>query len=214
MAGTRRTLTPRQSERRARILQTARELINEAGYEGMTTRELAARANVSPTTLFNLYNTKEELLLAALREQLAGMNVEMMEATPEPGLERLLAYQGIIADQLDRTPAYARAIVGTLIRGAPGEPMGQILLRGFLDTITECVEVMAEKRQLKDNVDTADLATTLLGAYWGVQLLWDKTILDAKDTRRMNMVSCLSTLIPATRGKTRKQLEAELDKLR
>lgn len=214
MAGTPRTLTPRQSERRARILQTARELINEAGYEGMTTRELAARANVSPTTLFNLYNTKDELLLAALREQLAGMNVEMMHATPEPGLERLLAYQGIIADQLDRTPAYARAIVSTLIRGAPGEPMGQILLRGFLDTITECVEIMAEKRQLKDNVDTADLATTLLGAYWGVQLLWDKTILDAKDTRRMNMVSCLSTLIPATRGKTRKQLEAELDKLR
>jgi len=214
LAGTRRTLTPRQSERRARILQTARELINEAGYEGMTTRELAARANVSPTTLFNLYNTKEELLLAALREQLAGMNVEMMAATPEPGLERLLAYQGIIADQLDRTPAYARAIVSTLIRGAPGEPMGQILLRGFLDTITESVEVMAEKRQLKDNVDIADLATTLVGAYWGVQLLWDKTILDAKDTRRMNMVSCLSTLIPATRGKTRKQLEAELDKLR
>ena len=35
------TLTPRQKERCARILQTAYELINEAGYAGMTTRELA-----------------------------------------------------------------------------------------------------------------------------------------------------------------------------
>ena len=67
-----KTLTPRQRERRARILQTARELIDESGYAGMTTRELAARAGVSATTLFNLYNTKEELLLAALRQQLDG----------------------------------------------------------------------------------------------------------------------------------------------
>ena len=56
-----KTLTPRQRERRARILRTARELINEAGYAGMTTRELAARAKVSATTLFNLYNTKEDV---------------------------------------------------------------------------------------------------------------------------------------------------------
>jgi AcrR family transcriptional regulator len=214
VAETRKTLTPRQKERRARILKTARELINEAGYEGMTTRELAARASVSPTTLFNLYNTKEELLLAALREQLTSMNGEMEQATREVGLERLLSVQDIIADQLDRTPAYARAIVGTLIRSAPGEPMVRILLGGFFDQIRECLEVMAEKRQLKDSIDTSDLGRTLLGAFWGVQLLWDKAVIDAKDTRRASRISFLSILITATRGKTRKQLEAELDELR
>ena len=77
-----KTLTPRQQERRARILQTARELINEAGYAGMTTRELATRAKVSATTFFNLYNTKEELLLAALRNQLDGMNTDLDEIQP------------------------------------------------------------------------------------------------------------------------------------
>lgn len=214
MAQTRKTLTPRQQERRARILKTARELINEAGYDGMTTRELAARAGVSPTTLFNLYNTKEELLLAALRDQLAGMAVEMTESAPQAGLERILAFQGIIADQLDRTPAYARAIVGALFRAAPGEPVANILLGGYFDTILESVEVMAAKRQLKDDINSEELAGALVAGFWGAHLMWDKAVLNSGATRRTSMVICLSTLIGATRGKTRKTLEADLDALR
>ena len=56
-------LTPRQESRRHRILLVAREMVADHGYEGMVMSEVAERADVSPTTLYNLYNTKDELLL-------------------------------------------------------------------------------------------------------------------------------------------------------
>ena len=59
-------LTPRQESRRHRILKVTREMVADHGYEGMVMSEVAERADVSPTTLYNLYNTKDELLLEAL----------------------------------------------------------------------------------------------------------------------------------------------------
>ena len=66
-ASSQRKLTPNQQARRSRILTAAQALLGEHGYDGMIMRDVAARAGVSPTTLYNLYNTKDELLLEALR---------------------------------------------------------------------------------------------------------------------------------------------------
>ena len=57
-----KSLTPRQEDRRDRILGVARQMVADYGYGGMVMSEVAERAEVSPTTLYNLYNTKDELL--------------------------------------------------------------------------------------------------------------------------------------------------------
>ena len=72
-----RGLTPRQEGRRHRILSAARDMLSEYGYEGTVMSKVAQRAGVSPTTLYNLYNTKDELLLEALRELAASFDSEI-----------------------------------------------------------------------------------------------------------------------------------------
>ena len=59
-------LTARQEVRREKILSAARKLVASQGYDGMVMSDLAESAEVSPTTLYNLFNTKDELLLEAL----------------------------------------------------------------------------------------------------------------------------------------------------
>ena len=54
-------LTPRQEVRREKILSAARKLVASQGYDGMVMSDLAEVAEVSPTTLYNLFNTKDEL---------------------------------------------------------------------------------------------------------------------------------------------------------
>jgi AcrR family transcriptional regulator len=205
-----KTLTPRQKERRARILRTARELINEAGYAGMTTRELAARAEVSATTLFNLYNTKEELLLAALREQLGGMNTELDEVQPAFGWERIVSFHDVIASQAERTPAYAKAIVHALLQAAPGDALVRILIGNFQQEILQSLRNMKDKKQLNGGASPEDLAATLVGTFWGTQMLWDKGLVDNARLRRMSLVNCMSILAPAARGQAKKALEQRL----
>ena len=77
-----RALTPRQEIRRQKILSAARKLVASQGYEGMVMSDLAEVAEVSPTTLYNLFNTKDELLLEALRGLIV-KNYEKVEKLSE-----------------------------------------------------------------------------------------------------------------------------------
>ncbi|MFN8502106.1 TetR/AcrR family transcriptional regulator [Kouleothrix sp.] len=51
---------------RDEILQAAAALLNEKGYAAMSMDELAGRAGISKPTLYQLFATKEDLLLAAV----------------------------------------------------------------------------------------------------------------------------------------------------
>lgn len=51
---------------RERLLRAAREVFDEEGFRGATTRRIAARAGVNEVTLFRHFASKEELIGAAL----------------------------------------------------------------------------------------------------------------------------------------------------
>jgi len=57
-----------KAERRARIIQAARELIRETGDAGLSMRALAARAGVSLATPYNLFGSKRAIVLAVLQD--------------------------------------------------------------------------------------------------------------------------------------------------
>jgi AcrR family transcriptional regulator len=48
-----------------KILQTARELIDEAGYPALTVDQVAARAGVGKAAIYRRYNSKAEMAFAA-----------------------------------------------------------------------------------------------------------------------------------------------------
>ena len=62
-----------REERRQRILDVARRLIAERGFEGVTMRELAEQSLVSDPTLCNLFGGENELLFAAVEAYFLGM---------------------------------------------------------------------------------------------------------------------------------------------
>ena len=66
---------------RAALLRTARELFDEVGYEGATTREIGERAGVDPALIARYFESKEGLFLAAIAEPGEGAD----ESTAIPG---------------------------------------------------------------------------------------------------------------------------------
>src|SRR3546814_17808545 len=56
------------AERRQRILYEVRKLVNEAGLEGFSMREISKRANVAPKTLYNAFGDRDRLIACAIRE--------------------------------------------------------------------------------------------------------------------------------------------------
>jgi AcrR family transcriptional regulator len=55
---------------RRRILEAARALFSEAGFEAATTRDIAAAAGIATGTLFNYFPSKEAIAMAMVAEAL------------------------------------------------------------------------------------------------------------------------------------------------
>ena len=60
-----------KEDRRARILLRARELMGQGGYEGLSLRKLAAAAEVTVPTIYNLIGAKEQILVELFRHWIA-----------------------------------------------------------------------------------------------------------------------------------------------
>jgi AcrR family transcriptional regulator len=117
------------AESRQRILETARTLFRQHGYDGTTVRAVAAEAGVDPSMVFYFFKTKQGLFGAA---------VDMSPQTPAAiasiftgGLdgigERIVRTLVENLDSSDRTP------LAILTRSAPTHDTSEALLREFID---------------------------------------------------------------------------------
>ncbi len=68
---------------RERILQAAHAVFSTEGYRGATTRRIAAEAGVNEVTLFRLFETKEDLLAAAV-DHAVETSIRRLHATALP----------------------------------------------------------------------------------------------------------------------------------
>ncbi len=92
-----------QSYRRDQILNAAREVIGENGYDRSSVDEIAKRAGVSRSTVYEYFSSKEEILkgcFAARRDLVAGELARRIERAA--GLEeQLTAFFEICLSRVD-----------------------------------------------------------------------------------------------------------------
>lgn len=74
--------TPGRRDPRARILEAARPLLLQRGFDNTSTDTLAQAAGVSKRTLYRCFRTKDELLVAVMRD----MTVDRLSSSPELSL--------------------------------------------------------------------------------------------------------------------------------
>ena len=65
---------------RQRILQTARRLFADKGFDATTTRDIAVAADIATGTLFNYFPTKEAVLACLAAEALADVDAKLNDA--------------------------------------------------------------------------------------------------------------------------------------
>jgi len=208
-------LTPRQESRRHRILTVARQMVADYGYKGMVMSQVAERAEVSPTTLYNLYNTKDELLLEALRELLVISYQQVGELSDvRPGWKHLVSFMEYGASLRASEPAYAEAITDALLRAVQGDALTELLLnsvrQGFLQALTK----MAEQGELQEEVDVEHLSTMLLGNYWSTFMLINKGLEGISRMKFSLVINMLSVLISVSQGPAKDEMETTLEAIR
>lgn len=157
--GRRRTgRRPGASGSRESILQAARALFAEVGYDRTTMRAVAARAGVDPALIHHFFGSKERLLTATLEfpfdpaQVLAGVGEDPDHAGAQI-VRRLLAVWDASRENRDRMVGMLRA---ALSHEGPAAAMRDLLSRTVL---SELRGIVAD--------DTADLRAGLIGTQLG-----------------------------------------------
>lgn len=188
-------LTAVQQQRRERILLSTRDQLSQFGYEGLNMRELAVIADVSTSTLYNLYQSKDTLILAALEDQLADINAVVAE-TNTSGLGRFLARVDAVADQIVETPKYAEAM-GKMLFGADAhDPIVQLLIGSSLSFNREELAEMADCGELRQETDRNFLARSLSSTGWSTVLMWMKGYVALHDFKQEYVRNAVTMMLP------------------
>jgi AcrR family transcriptional regulator len=88
-----RRLSPAQSVTRSRLLEAALALASEGGYEAVSLRDVARRAELSTATAYQHFSSPDELLVSLL---------EALEQRSRATAERLAAGEGAPAERAGR----------------------------------------------------------------------------------------------------------------
>ena len=188
-------LTAVQQQRRERILLSARDQLSQFGYEGLNMRELAVIAEVSTSTLYNLYQSKDTLILAALEDQLADINAVVAE-THTSGLGRFLARVDAVADQIVEMPRYAEAMGKMLFSADAHDPIVQLLIVTSLSFNREELAEMAGCGELRQETDRNFLARSLSSTGWSTVLMWMKGYVALHDFKQEYVRNAVTMMLP------------------
>lgn len=185
--------TPRQRERRQRILSTARELVARVGYDGLSMRELADLAEVSPTTLYNLYENKDLLILAAVQNLLQEVT-SLPQGKDESALSYYIRYVEASFEKIQSMPEYAEAMARILFLSASSDKVVQFLLGDNIRRSSAAILEMKQAGTLRQEADARRLARGLVAQSWAVLLLWLKGFVALHDIREEAVYNLLSLL--------------------
>lgn len=199
-----KSLTPRQVERRETILQTVRDHLAEYGYTELSMRKIAAAASVSPSTLYEIYDSKESLILYAIAESLSELAEE--EIQYEPGIARFLHRLESIANLFLNNPQTAEAITKLLFQNTSNSMAREILLVNAIAARKVSLQEMLAQKQLAKGTDIEFYARSLISLTWGTALFWQNNLVEPRDVRTELIRSSVALLLPVSTGKARKMI--------
>lgn len=160
-------------DKRERIEAAAAALFDERGYAGVTTQEVAERADVAAGTLFRYASSKAELLLMVYNARVADSLVRGRAAAARrrsPLAKVMALLEPLVVDGRahdENTAAYQREVMF----GSPEDPFRAEALRLFDGLVAEVAEVLASASPGQGARDAAPTAAEAVLAVFHVAIL-------------------------------------------
>jgi TetR/AcrR family transcriptional regulator, transcriptional repressor for nem operon len=172
-----RSLTAKGERTRARIVDTAAALMLRDGVAGTTIEGVCATAGVGRSQVYHYFDDKNELVRAVIERQ-----AELILDGQEPHLAHIRGWESWEAwrDYVVEIQRSAGCVGGCPLGSLASELADddeltrQVLLKSFQRwerAFLGSVQQMKDLGLLRQEADTAQLATTLLGAHQGGLLL-------------------------------------------
>lgn len=163
---TRRAMAKQQT--RQKVLDAAREMFIERGYEGATIRDIARAAGMSTGAVFASFTDKPELFDAILGEDFAALLDPMKDAasTAPSARDALVAMFGAAyRAHSAQLPLIQAALAASWTRTPEAERLRRETLRPLRALVIEVLERGVERRELTQRFDLRLIADVIWDLY-------------------------------------------------
>jgi len=208
-------LEEHKTERRGRILAAARTLITSRGYDGLTMRELAATARVSVPTLYNLFGSKDAILVAELEASAVRLAAQLPRAGDSFFARGMAAFEAGMR-LIEDDPDLYRAVMRMFLTSASPETetMRTRVEGGYLAMMEANLSAAQAAGQLAPWADPPIVARHMFSIYVSAFLGWGMGALDLATFRAAALSGICHLLAGVARGPFATDVEARLVELR
>ena len=201
-------VTKQREERKHRILEVARGLIADRGYEGVTMRDLADESLVSVPTLYNLFGGKQELLFAAVESYFLELLKGAERSGRDEGLPQLISLVEMIGHEMLQRAAYARSLMRFFGGRAETGGLHEFVARRLTNELVTALEQMQSKRQLVGWLEPQVLGERLSSHFIITSFEWSSGYLTDEGMQSTLLYGLGIMLLGVARGKAAEELEA------
>jgi len=173
----------KKARTRAAIREQALRLFREQGYQRTTVEQIAAAAEVSPSTFFRYFPTKEDVVL---QDDMDTRMIEALERQPA-GLSPLSAVRAAVRDAFaSYTEADLEIISETVALSTSVPEIRARTTDEFARTIGVVGEALAKRAgRPSDDLAVRAAAGAIIGVMMGLTLPWDDMPSDRKSIEEL-----------------------------
>lgn len=116
------SLTPKQQERRERVIAVAKELASEGGYDAVQMRDVANRSDVALGTIYRYFTNKDRLLICVMTDWTSQLRSRLAQrpARGETASAQVADVLARACRALEREPLLASALVRAMSSSEAG----------------------------------------------------------------------------------------------
>jgi len=201
-----------KAERRARIGKAARKLLAERGYEGLTMRDLANAARVAVPTLYNLFGSKDAILVAELEAHARDYAARFPRGNGSFFSRAMAAFDAGM-QLIEDSPELYRASMQMFMTSPESRDMQHRLEDGYIAIMAGNLAAAKAAGQLADWADPPLVARHLFAQYMCTFIAWGIGELDLPTFRAAALSGLCHILVGVARGEFARDVEAKLRSL-
>ena len=188
--------SPAQAERRKRILRETLKLLASESPSDISMAQIAELSDVSTKTLYNLFKSRNGLLLAAAAQTRADTQNSANVMSAPAGISRILELTRRTMDTFEQSPEFMESAMSVVV-GISAEDEAEHHRVGITQQwFFEALLIAESEDQLLPGTDCMQLSQLLAASQWGVTLLWQKGLISLETLRRQAIIKHCVDLMP------------------
>lgn len=186
-------------ESRARILKAARRLFQEKDYDSTSIEEIAEMADVSKSTFFNYFPTKESLLDGIAADEIAEIQflIEADLVGVTSPVEKIRIVMKHFATDSSTYLKVTRKVIWATVFRSDGFPMPVMEMEKIL---VELINEAQEKGEIRKDLKSLEIASAIMGMYFAAFFHWIREEQDSLETPEFVLDYILDMLFTGIAG--------------